>query len=65
MTNQNSDDSLLEGITSEGAFEAALAELIVAAQRNGVDTRGGWECRDDETAPPVEVMIYELTADAE
>lgn len=60
MTNHESGDSFQGNITSEEAFEATLGELIVTARQNGIDPLGSWVCRNGETAPDMEVMVFEL-----
>lgn len=60
MTSQNSNIFLQEDITTEDAFDTALNELIVAALQNGIDPKGSWICRNDETVPDTEIMVYEL-----
>jgi hypothetical protein len=63
MTNNNSDTFLTADISTEEAFDAALTELIFAALGNGIDPMGGWVCRNGDTAPDTEVVIYELEAE--
>jgi hypothetical protein len=60
MTNDNSGDSFQAGVTSEEAFTSALSELIATARQNGVDPLGSWVCRNETTAPDMEIMIFEL-----
>jgi hypothetical protein len=36
-------------VTTEEAFQEALERLVIEAEGNGVDVRGGWPVVDDET----------------
>ncbi|MFQ3476496.1 hypothetical protein HKK80_09590 [Halonotius sp. F2-221B] len=48
-------------ITTSTEFNAALAELLVAAEKNNVDLRGSWVANnDDEGLTNWEVVVYEL-----
>jgi hypothetical protein len=48
-------------ITTSTEFNAALAELLVAAERNNIDVRGSWVSdTDDEGLTNWEVVVYEL-----
>jgi len=47
--------------SSTEEFEAALGRVILDALENGVDPRGTWEYRTDETNSNVEVMVVELS----
>ncbi len=42
-TERSEPPGAAEGIQTEAAFDAALRELLVEAESNGVEVRGGWE----------------------
>lgn len=48
------------GITSAAEFEAALREVLLAAERNGIDPRGSWVYDGSERGTDYEVEVYEL-----
>ena len=50
-------------IETEAEFEAAIQEVLHAAAENGIDPRGTWVYRNDDSLPDWEVMILELTKD--
>jgi hypothetical protein len=60
MTDQHSDDSFDEAITTEKEFEAMLSKLLIAAIENGIDPEGSWVCRNGASTTDIEVMITEL-----
>ncbi|WP_157572867.1 hypothetical protein [Halogranum rubrum] len=48
-------------VTSEEAFQAALRRLVIAADSNGVDVRGGWPVFiDSEETIGWEAEIHEF-----
>lgn len=56
-----SDDAGMDTITTSDEFEAALKELLAAAEQNDIDLRGSWVCENgSETLSTWEVEIYEL-----
>ena len=48
-------------IETEAEFEAALQEVLHAAAENGIDPRGTWVYRNEDTHRDLEVMVLELT----
>lgn len=55
-TDGTSDDE----ISSTEEFEVALGRVLRDALENGVDPRGTWEYRTDDSGSDVEVMVVEL-----
>lgn len=46
--------------SSEAEFHAELQSLVRRAHDEGIDVRGGWECRNDAEYPDWDVVISEL-----
>lgn len=46
--------------TTAAEFESLLGQLLAAAVANGVDPRGSWVYRDDDTTTDWELMVREL-----
>lgn len=57
------DYSFHEDVTNTEEFDAALSELLAAAQGNDVDPRGSWVHRDGAVHGDLEIMIVELEED--
>jgi len=47
-------------VTSEQELVAELQDLLRRAESDGVDVRGGWECRNGASHPDWDVVITEL-----
>lgn len=63
MTGDNGEAFPAE-INSEEALEEALREIIVEADSNGVDVRGGWSVRtDSDFFEGWDVEVVELRMD--
>ncbi|MCQ4333895.1 hypothetical protein KM295_10460 [Natronomonas sp. F2-12] len=48
-------------ITSKAALSAELQALLVRAYDNGIDVRGGFECRNGAEYPDWDVVVTEIT----
>lgn len=46
--------------TSRGELNAELRSLLVRAHDNGVDVKGGWECRNGDGYPTWDVVVTEV-----
>lgn len=58
------DDSQFgEAITTQAGFSRALTALLVAANGNGVDVIGAWECRTNGVSRDWEAVVTELAMD--
>jgi hypothetical protein len=42
-TERSEPPGAAEGVETEAAFAAALRDLLVEAESNGIEVRGGWE----------------------
>jgi hypothetical protein len=49
-----------ETVTTAEEFETVLGHLPVAAARNDIDPPSSSVCRNDDTHPDWEVMVFEL-----
>jgi hypothetical protein len=59
-------DTRFDGsITTSAAFSNTLQDLLLAADANGVEVAGAWECRSNGSVPDWEAVITELAKDAE
>lgn len=47
-------------LTSKAELSAALQALLVRAYENGIDVKGGFECRNGAESPDWDVLITEL-----
>lgn len=47
-------------VRSRSAFAASAQRLVSEACRNGVDVRGSWSLRTDETFPDFELEVLEI-----
>ena len=54
------DEGAHDSVSTEAAFEAALARLVREADANGVGVEGGWACRDGSASPTWGIEIYEV-----
>lgn len=57
MTNHYLSDA---EITTEGAFDDALSELLVTAHERDVDVEGAWTCRNPPSVPDWDVNVFQL-----
>ena len=48
-------------VTTDAELNAAMVTLLERAAANGVDVRGGWECRTEQS--DWDVVITELALD--
>lgn len=60
MREHNFDD-----VTTDGALEHALQDLLVSAHYNGVDVEGSWTCRNGSETPDWEANVVELERPAD
>lgn len=47
-------------ITSQEELNEELKALLRRAHNNGIDVRGGWECRNGEEHPDWDLIITEV-----
>ena len=52
-------------ITSEEELNEALKALLRRAHENGIDVRGGWECRNGEEHPDWDLVVTEVRKNEE
>jgi hypothetical protein len=50
-----------EGPASGAELQAELQALIRGAYTNGVDVKGGWECRNSAAHPDWDVVVTEVS----
>lgn len=48
------------GPTTPSELNAELASVLRRARDNGVDVRGGWECRNNDGSPDWDIVITEV-----
>ena len=51
----------VEAPTSADELQTDLQALIRGAHSNGVEVRGGWECRNGETYPDRDIVVNEVS----
>jgi hypothetical protein len=56
-----SDADLRSAVTSEEVFREALRQLVIEADSNGVDVRGGWPVERSDTELAWELEITEIS----
>ncbi|WP_336133580.1 hypothetical protein [Natronomonas amylolytica] len=48
------------GPTTDAELNAELETILHRANENGIDVRGGWECRNGPESPDWDVLITEV-----
>ena len=51
----------VEAPTSADELQTDLQALIRGAHSNGVDVRGGWECRNSAAYPDWDIVVTEVS----
>jgi len=52
-------------ITSEEELNEELKSLLHRAHNNGIDVRGGWECRNGDEYPDWDLVVTEIRKNEE
>ncbi|WP_136717543.1 hypothetical protein [Halorientalis salina] len=47
-------------VTSQAELHAELRALLLRAHANGVEVKGGWDCRNGDDRPDWDVVVTEV-----